>query len=468
MQKIMQLLEPFGSPYSDIAAVAIMFSLLFVLVYLITLLFDKKKVEPLKEDMEEDAPADTVPVQTQPDTIPSPPEPKTEQGTESEFTSSVKPSESVSKTPVTQTRSESVDKSPSEDIPDGFKPFATEKKDKSSVSEKAPEQKPVFDSAPVRKEGEAVEEPKESFFNRLKSGLSKTQQGLFGRLGNVFSGGTIDEETWDEFEEVLITSDIGMATTMKLRESLSSKLNSGNTADIEGLKSVLKGEVLEILKKAEADHAMADHKPYVLMVAGVNGVGKTTTIGKLANMFTTEGKNVMVAAADTFRAAAVEQLEVWANRVGSDFLKGSMGADPSSVAFDAVEASVARGIDVLIVDTAGRLHTKSNLMDELKKLRRVIGKALEGAPHETLLVLDATTGQNAVQQAKLFNESIEVSGIVLTKLDGTAKGGVIITIADELNIPVKYIGVGEGLNDLRDFKAEEFVEALFMTEQVVH
>ncbi|MGH7888976.1 MAG: signal recognition particle-docking protein FtsY, partial [Thermodesulfobacteriota bacterium] len=204
-------------------------------------------------------------------------------------------------------------------------------------------------------------------------------------------------------------------------------------------------------------------KLFVLMVAGVNGVGKTTTIGKLAYRFRKEGKSVMVAAADTFRAAAVEQLEIWAKRVGSDFLKGQSGGDPSSVAFDAVKACLTRGTDVLIIDTAGRLHTKTNLMDELKKIRRVVGRELEGAPHETLLVLDATTGQNAVQQAKMFKEAIDVTGIALTKLDGTAKGGVIIAIADELNIPVKFIGIGESLGDLREFKAEEFVEALFLT-----
>jgi fused signal recognition particle receptor len=205
------------------------------------------------------------------------------------------------------------------------------------------------------------------------------------------------------------------------------------------------------------------------MVAGVNGVGKTTTIGKLANMLKQDGRKVMVAAADTFRAAATEQLEVWSKRVGTDFIKGESGGDPSSVAFDAVKAAEARGTDILIIDTAGRLHTKGNLMDELTKMKRIIRRELEGAPHETLLVLDATTGQNAVQQAKLFNEAIEVTGIVLTKLDGTAKGGVIIAIADELNIPVKYIGIGESLSDLREFNADEFVEALFYSgEKIVH
>lgn len=207
----------------------------------------------------------------------------------------------------------------------------------------------------------------------------------------------------------------------------------------------------------------------MIMVAGVNGVGKTTTIGKLANMLKQDGRKVMVAAADTFRAAATEQLEVWSKRVGTDFIKGESGGDPSSVAFDAVKAAEARGTDILIIDTAGRLHTKENLMDELTKMKRIIRRELEGAPHETLLVLDATTGQNAVQQAKLFNEAIEVTGIVLTKLDGTAKGGVIVAIADELNIPVKYIGIGESLSDLREFNADEFVEALFYSgEEIVH
>lgn len=311
---------------------------------------------------------------------------------------------------------------------------------------------------------EEIEETREGLFSRLRAGLSRTQAGLIGKLDEMLSvRKEINDNLWDDFEEALIMSDVGVGTTMKLRQEIEGKLTKKSLSDPIAIKTTLKDEILSTLKKAEGSPLSLDTKPFVLMVAGVNGVGKTTTIGKLAYRFRKDGKNVMVAAADTFRAAAVEQLEIWAKRVGSDFLKGQSGVDPSAVAFDAIKASHARGTDVLIIDTAGRLHTKTNLMDELKKIRRVIGRELPGAPHETLLVLDATTGQNAIQQAKMFKEAIEVTGIVLTKLDGTAKGGVIVAIADELNIPVRFIGIGEGLGDLREFNAEEFVEALFLT-----
>jgi fused signal recognition particle receptor len=317
---------------------------------------------------------------------------------------------------------------------------------------------------PLEELEEEIEETREGLFSRLRAGLSRTQAGLIGKLDEMLSiRKEIDDNLWDAFEETLIMSDIGVGTTMKLRQEIEGRLTKKSLSDPIAVKTTLKDEILTTLKKAEGSPLSLDTKPFVLMVAGVNGVGKTTTIGKLAYRFRKDGKNVMVAAADTFRAAAVEQLEIWAKRVGSDFLKGQSGVDPSAVAFDAIKASHARGTDVLIIDTAGRLHTKTNLMDELKKIRRVIGRELPGAPHETLLVLDATTGQNAIQQAKMFKEAIEVTGIVLTKLDGTAKGGVIVAIADELNIPVKFIGIGEGLGDLREFKAEEFVEALFLT-----
>ncbi|MBI2486851.1 MAG: signal recognition particle-docking protein FtsY [Deltaproteobacteria bacterium] len=313
-------------------------------------------------------------------------------------------------------------------------------------------------------EEEVEEETKEGLFSRLRVGLSRTQAGLIARLDDMLAiRKEIDANLWDDFEETLIMADIGVGTTMKLRQEIEGKLTKKSLRDPTAIKSTLREEILKTLKKAEGSPIVLNVKPFVLMVAGVNGVGKTTTIGKLAYRFRKEGKSVMVAAADTFRAAAVEQLEIWAKRVGSDFLKGQSGVDPSAVAFDAVKASLGRGTDVLIIDTAGRLHTKTNLMDELKKVRRVIGRELEGAPHETLLVLDATTGQNAIQQAKMFKEAIDVTGIALTKLDGTAKGGVIVAIADELNIPVKFIGIGESLGDLREFKAEEFVEALFLS-----
>jgi fused signal recognition particle receptor len=250
---------------------------------------------------------------------------------------------------------------------------------------------------------------------------------------------------------------------MKLRQEIEGKLTKKSLSDPRVIREALKEESLNILKKAEGSHMNIDAKPFVVIIAGVNGVGKTTTIGKISYKLNKEGRKVMIAAADTFRAAAVEQLEIWAKRVGTDFIKGKAGADPSAVVFDAIKASLARGTDVLIIDTAGRIHTKANLMEELKKIRRVIGRELNGAPHETLLVLDATTGQNAIQQAKIFKEAIDITGIILTKLDGTAKGGVIMAIADELNTPVKFIGIGESLEDLREFNAEEFVEALFLT-----
>ena len=310
---------------------------------------------------------------------------------------------------------------------------------------------------------------KEGLFSRLKQGLSKTHTGMFGKLDSVFSGREIDSNLWDDFEESLISADIGVTTTMKLRESIEKNLSKQSLNDPSYIKSALREEILEILKSAETGPIEINTEPTILMIAGVNGVGKTTTIGKLANKFVKDGKKVMVAAADTFRAAAVEQLEIWANRVGSEFIKGNSGGDPSAVAFDSVKAATSRGIDVLIIDTAGRLHTKSNLMEELKKIKRVVGRENESAPHEILLVLDATTGQNAVQQAKNFNEALDITGIILTKLDGTAKGGVIIAIADELNIPVKYIGIGESLSDLREFNADEFTEALFLTgEENLH
>ncbi len=309
------------------------------------------------------------------------------------------------------------------------------------------------------------EDTEKDFFSRLSLGLSKTRRGILQNLEHVFSSGRIDDGTWDEFEEILIMSDMGVSTTAKLREKVSSAVAAGESGDIEEIKTLLEKEILDILRGVESSVSELSAKPTVFVVAGVNGVGKTTSIGKIANRFAQDGKKVMVAAADTFRAAAVEQLGVWAERVGSDFLRGQTGADPSAVAYDAVKASVSRGVDLLIIDTAGRVHTKTGLMDELKKLRRVVARELKGAPHETLLVVDATTGQNAVEQARVFGETIGVTGIVLTKLDGTAKGGIIVAIAEQLGLPVKYIGVGEGLGDLREFDAEQFTKALFTSDK---
>ena len=327
--------------------------------------------------------------------------------------------------------------------------------------EDAVAQEPEQEIAPEQEE----EDTERDFFSRLSLGLSKTRRGILQNLEHVFSSGRIDDAAWDEFEEILIMSDMGVSTTAKLREKVSSAAGAGESGDMEKIKALLEGEILDILRGVESPVIELSAKPTVFMVAGVNGVGKTTSIGKIASRFAQDGKRVMVAAADTFRAAAVEQLGVWAERVGSDFLRGQTGADPSAVAYDAVKASVSRGIDLLIIDTAGRVHTKTGLMEELKKLRRVIARELEGAPHEVLLVVDATTGQNAVEQARVFGEAIEVTGIVLTKLDGTAKGGIIVAIADQLGLPVKYIGVGEGLGDLREFDAEQFTKALFTSDK---
>lgn len=297
-----------------------------------------------------------------------------------------------------------------------------------------------------------------SFLGRLKSGLSKTRKSLSQRFDAILSGTrTIDGETLEEIEEILITADMGVPTTMALMDRIGQ--NSDGISSAEDFKALLKREMLALVN-IEAPKPDLSEKPHVIMVIGVNGVGKTTTIGKLAAKFSAQGKKVLLAAADTFRAAAAEQLEIWAQRANAEIVRHRDKSDPAAVAFDSIEAALARKIDVVIVDTAGRLHTKVNLMEELKKIKRSIAKKLPAAPHETLLVLDATTGQNAVSQAKLFHESIPVSGIILTKLDGTAKGGIVIGICDTLKIPIRYIGIGEGVEDLQEFDPAMFVDAI--------
>ena len=300
---------------------------------------------------------------------------------------------------------------------------------------------------------------------RFKSGLTKTREGIFGRIGEVLHGRPrMDEETLEEIEELLIQADVGVKPTLRivdrLRETFSDAVVSDET---EGLaKDLLQDEILKILQSTNGiQKASTVGNPHVVLVVGVNGVGKTTAIGKLANRYQAEGKRVLVAACDTFRAAAIDQLAVWAERSGADIVRHQPGADAASVAFDALQAAISRHIDVVLIDTAGRLHTKVNLMEELKKIRRVLSKGLKGSPHETLLVLDATTGQNAVSQARQFHSDLELSGLILAKLDGTAKGGVVIAIADELGIPVQMVGLGEGIEDLSEFDAETFVRALF-------
>ncbi len=308
-----------------------------------------------------------------------------------------------------------------------------------------------------------MEEEKKGFFKRLKYGLSKTNEGLVKKIDRAVLGKKqIDDELMEELEEVLLTADIGVKTAYDLLEAVQEKVRRKELSDADALKNCLKDEILTLLKSDEAPLDISKGStPFVMMVIGVNGVGKTTTIGKLASRFKSEGKKVIIGAGDTFRAAAIEQLSIWGERCQIEVIKHQDGSDPAAVAYDATEAAKARGADILILDTAGRLHTKTNLMEELKKLKRVMTKVIPDAPHEVLLVLDAATGQNAISQAKLFNEAIGVTGLAVTKLDGTPKGGVVIGIADELKIPIRYIGIGEKVEDLRDFDASEFVEALF-------
>lgn len=295
--------------------------------------------------------------------------------------------------------------------------------------------------------------------------LFRKEKGFFGKLsekiGDVLLGrASIDEELFDELEEVLITSDIGMETTMKIIENLRTSVKNENISDPQGVREKLKEIMIEVMDKGDAQ-LMCDEYPLVIMMIGINGGGKTTSIGKLANMYAKQGKKVILAAADTFRAAAAEQLEIWSDRVGVDIIRHQEGADPSAVLYDAAQAAKARGADVLICDTAGRLHTKKNLMDELAKMNRILGKEFPEASRETLLVLDATTGKNAVSQAKEFSQVADITGVVLTKLDGTAKGGIALTIADEFNMPVKFVGVGEGIDDLKPFDTGEFIGGIF-------
>ncbi|WP_180699053.1 signal recognition particle-docking protein FtsY [Pseudomonas crudilactis] len=315
--------------------------------------------------------------------------------------------------------------------------------------------------APV--EAPRTEETKAGFFARLKQGLSKTSASIGEGMASLFLGRkTIDDDLLDDLETRLLTADVGVEATTQIIQRLTQKVARKELADADALYKSLQAELAAMLKPVEQPLKIASqNKPFVILVVGVNGAGKTTTIGKLAKKLQLEGKKVMLAAGDTFRAAAVEQLQVWGERNKIPVIAQHTGADSASVIFDAVQAAKARGIDVLIADTAGRLHTKDNLMEELKKVRRVIGKLDADAPHEVLLVLDAGTGQNAINQAKQFNQTVELTGLALTKLDGTAKGGVIFALAKQFGLPIRYIGVGEGIDDLRTFEAEPFVQALF-------
>ncbi|MFS1491468.1 signal recognition particle-docking protein FtsY [Vibrio splendidus] len=339
------------------------------------------------------------------------------------------------------------------------------------------EQQPVLAEAEAEAEAEAVvvpqakieevqEKPTESFFARLKRSLSRTKANIGAGFFGLFKGKQIDEDLFEELEEQLLIADVGMNTTVKIIENLTEKASRNDLKDGEALYGLLKEEMADILSQVEQPLVVDTTKtPYVILMVGVNGVGKTTTIGKLAKQFQGEGKKVMLAAGDTFRAAAVEQLQVWGQRNNVPVIAQHTGADSASVIYDAIEAAKARGVDVVIADTAGRLQNKSNLMEELRKIVRVMKKIDDSAPHEIMLTLDAGTGQNAISQAKLFSDVAPVTGITLTKLDGTAKGGVIFSIADQFQIPIRYIGVGEGIDDLRPFESKDFIEALFSREE---
>ncbi len=314
------------------------------------------------------------------------------------------------------------------------------------------------------------EEKKKSLFARLSQRLSKTGSTFTYQLDTLFLGKKeIDADLLDGLEEILITADLGVATTQELLEYTRRKVKRKELTDPNSLKEVLKEKITSFIVDSEKDAelVMPDKGPFVIMVIGVNGVGKTTTIGKIANKFIKSGKSVILVAADTFRAAAVSQLQIWGERNNIPVIAHKEGADPSSVAFDALTVAQTKDIDVVLVDTAGRLHTHVNLMEELKKIKRVMGKKLKGSPHEILLVIDATTGQNGISQARLFNDAVGVTGIALTKLDGTSKGGIVANICREIEIPIRFIGIGEQMDDLRDFDAGEFTEALFQSHNQV-
>ena len=358
---------------------------------------------------------------------------------------------------------------------------AAEQQPTEEVAEKAEEKATVeaepekAEAAPAEAEEPQVavaprvqeqEKPTESFFARLKRSLSRTKANIGAGFFGLFSGKKIDDDLFEELEEQLLIADVGMETTTKIINNLTEKASRGDLKDGEALYGLLKEEMAEILAKVEQPLEIDSSKtPYVILMVGVNGVGKTTTIGKLAKQFQNQGKKVMLAAGDTFRAAAVEQLQVWGERNNVPVIAQHTGADSASVIYDAIEAAKARGVDVVIADTAGRLQNKANLMEELRKIVRVMKKIDDSAPHEIMLTLDAGTGQNAISQAKLFSDVAPLTGITLTKLDGTAKGGVIFAIADQFEIPIRYIGVGEGIEDLRPFETQEFIDALFSREE---
>ena len=322
------------------------------------------------------------------------------------------------------------------------------------------------DDAPVEVESAPQEKPV-SMLRRLSERLSRTRESFTIRMDQLFLGKKeIDADLFDDLEEILITADLGVGTTQELLEQARKKIKRDNLSDPQALKQIIKDQLKTYISGdgRPQELTLPENEPFVIMVVGVNGVGKTTTIGKITRKFLQADRSVLLVAADTFRAAATSQLKIWGERNEVRVIAQQEGADPSAVVYDAMSVARSREYDVVLVDTAGRLHTKVNLMEELKKIKRVMNKQLEGAPHEILLVIDATTGQNGISQAKLFNEAVGVTGVALTKLDGTAKGGIVATITRELNLPIRFIGVGEQVDDLRDFDAEEFIEALFVTD----
>ena len=306
-----------------------------------------------------------------------------------------------------------------------------------------------------------MEANKPGLWARLRQGLTKTKQTLIEKIRSTVGGRALSEEVWEELEEVLIQADVGVQTSFRLLEAVRKQANREKVQDTARLMQIFKEQMSAILERESSDQPATEGKPHVVLVVGVNGVGKTTSIGKLAHHWRSQGKSVLMAAADTFRAAAADQLQIWAERTGSDIVRHQEGADPAAVAFDAIRAARARDRDIVLIDTAGRLHNKVNLMNELEKIKRVVQREMPAAPHEVLLVLDATTGQNGLEQARTFQKAVDISGIVLTKLDGTAKGGIVFAISEELGIPVRWVGVGERADDLQPFQPEHFLDALF-------
>jgi len=333
--------------------------------------------------------------------------------------------------------------------------------DKASESDQ--DAKDITNQGAASGEKISKQESQKGLFNRLQERLAKTRKSLVSRVDDLFLGKKeIDAELLDELEEILITADLGVNTSMDLLDEIRKRVSRKELKDPQALKLALKERILTFFQGYDdAEIQLPATGPFVMMVVGVNGVGKTTTIGKIANKFSRSGQRVLLVAADTFRAAAIDQLKIWGERVGADVVAKEQGVDPSAVIYDAMDYAASKDFDVIIVDTAGRLHTKVNLMEELKKIKRVINKKIEGAPHEIMLILDATTGQNSISQARLFNEAVGLTGLTLTKLDGTAKGGIVVNISHDFSIPIRFIGIGEKLEDLRDFDPPEFIEALF-------